>query len=26
LDETSVILGEMSWEKLCKEGWFGNAT
>lgn len=26
LDETSVILGEMSWENLCKEGWFGNAT
>ncbi len=26
LEETSVILGEMSWEKLCKEGWFGNET
>lgn len=26
LEETQVILGEMSWEKLCKEGWFGNET
>ncbi|MDH5783561.1 MAG: diphthamide biosynthesis enzyme Dph2 [Candidatus Bathyarchaeota archaeon] len=26
LKEASVILGEMSWEKLCKEGWFGNET
>jgi 2-(3-amino-3-carboxypropyl)histidine synthase len=26
LEETSVILGEMSWEKLCREGWFGNET
>ncbi len=26
LDEISVVLGEMSWETLCKEGWFGNAT
>lgn len=26
LEETSVLLGEMRWEKLCKEGWFGNAT
>ncbi len=26
LEETSVILGEMSWEKLCKEGWFGSET
>jgi len=26
LEETSVVLGEMSWEKLCKEGWFGNET
>ena len=26
LEETSVILGEISWEKLCKEGWFGNET
>lgn len=26
LEETSVVLGEMSWEKLCKKGWFGNET
>ena len=26
LKEASVILGEMSWEKLCKEGWFENET
>ncbi len=26
LEETSVILEEMSWEKLCKEGWFGSET
>jgi len=26
LEETSVILEEMGWEKLCKEGWFGNET
>jgi 2-(3-amino-3-carboxypropyl)histidine synthase len=25
-EETSVVLGEMSWEKLCKEGWFGSET
>jgi 2-(3-amino-3-carboxypropyl)histidine synthase len=24
LEETLVTLGETSWEKLCKEGWFGN--
>jgi len=23
-EETSVVLGEMSWEKLCRNGWFGN--
>ena len=26
LEETSVVLGEMSWEKLCKEGWFASET
>lgn len=26
LEETSVILGDMGWEKLCREGWFGNET
>jgi len=26
LKEASVVLGEASWEKLCKEGWFGNET
>ncbi|MGD8505044.1 MAG: diphthamide biosynthesis enzyme Dph2 [Candidatus Bathyarchaeota archaeon] len=26
LEETLVVLEEMSWEKLCKEGWFGNGT
>ncbi len=26
LQETSVVLEEMSWEKLCREGWFENET
>ena len=25
-NETMVALGEMSWEQLCKKGWFGNIT
>jgi 2-(3-amino-3-carboxypropyl)histidine synthase len=25
-NETAVVLGKLSWEKLCKEGWFGSET
>jgi len=25
-NETLVVLGEMSWEQLCKKGWFENTT
>jgi 2-(3-amino-3-carboxypropyl)histidine synthase len=25
-NETLVVLGEMSWEELCKKGWFENTT
>ena len=25
-DETLVALGEMSWERLCRKGWFGSTT
>lgn len=24
-NETTVVLGKLSWEKLCREGWFGSA-
>lgn len=25
-NETAVVLGKLSWEKLCREGWFGSET
>jgi len=26
IEEALVVLGEISWEKLCRKGWFGNET